>query len=169
MFVVDVTSSWVKVGVAGVDIVDTGVDKRADARRLAIPTRDEPALYCGSPESVNTTGLPSNLAPDITLPRTPTRAVTGLVAVPRAVTVLRDVLAVRATVPRDADVVAFRGEDATARDVVFVREDAAVPDATARDADVERLIIVRGVALFCCVVATSSTSVISSAYSTTSS
>ena len=55
----------------------------------------------------------------------------------------REVFAVRATVPRVFPVVE-RGEDATAREDVFVRVDAEfVAEDIARDADVERFIVFR--------------------------
>ena len=89
------------------------------------------------------------------MPATLTRAVTGFAFfVPRAVTLVREVVeaglftmpvvrAVRETVPR-AVLVALRDDVAIAREDVFALEDPEfVADDTARDAVVERLIVLR--------------------------
>jgi hypothetical protein len=92
-------------------------------------------------------------------PAVPTRAVTGFVVfTPRAVTFVRELVvaglfttpvvrAVRETVPRAT---VARGDDAIAREEVLVREDAELfADDTARDADVERFIVLRCATLGC--------------------
>jgi hypothetical protein len=131
----------VTTGVGAVDADNTDVDKRAVGAVLdRIPTREEFALYNGAPESVNNVfccaAEPVIVRfPVITvLSKVLTRAVVVFVFVaPRAVTLARDFVAdvvalrfatefaraVRDTVPRAVDVDVARGEDATARVVVF--------------------------------------------------
>ena len=141
---------------------------RADVRRLLVPTRAaEFGLYNEFPESVNVLCVVDVFVrfPIITeLLDVPTRAVTGFAfVVPRAVTLARDVdvdvdvgvllttvfvLAVLDAVPRAVVADALRGEDAIAREETLVREFVCDAADIARDADVERFIVLR-CATFC--------------------
>ena len=157
MVVVETSSS----DITGVAVVKPGVERRAEERRLATPTRAELglALYKSVPEYSSVFCDAYELSPrypGITgLLSVPTRAVVVLAfCEPRAVTLAREgveevlfttfvVRAVREAVPR-AVPVAERGELAIAREVVLVRDaPELVVEDIARDADVERLIVLR--------------------------
>lgn len=191
------TSSSVMTGVVAVP-VRADVDKRIPElgeRRVATLTRAVPlALYKDLPESsIVLVWFPDKalvVAAITVLFAVPTRAlraVTGFaVCAPRAVTLAREVVeaglfttllvrAVRETVPRAVFVV-VRGDVATAREDVFVRADAEfAADDIARDALVERFIVLRCVTFGCAMVFSSasksfsSSANISSVYSTISS
>ena len=156
-------SSWVITGVVSPEDMALA-EIRADVRRLLVPTRAaEFGLYNEFPESVNVLCVVDVFVrfPIITeLLDVPTRAVPGFAfVVPRAVTLARDVdvgvllttvfvLAVLDAVPRAVVADALRGEDAIAREETLVREFVCDAADIARDADVERFIVLR-CATFC--------------------